>query len=315
MTAKCAVVSPPTLSFYDPSCPTSFQTYASHLHGLGFILMQKQDDDSWDIVQCGSRFLTETKSRYAAIEPELLGIVWAIQKCRLFLSGLSLFSIFTDHKPLIPILNSSFLADHCTVFSLDVVWISGSNTHVRLTRVRICCVTAREIIHKATIKKKLFSPSFLSRHLRCSWCVEKFRRRRGLWAAPRPAGTSQNDYWHPPNCWGVLLFSLVHQGCMRTACNLSFHFMAQEEEGNTDKSSRKIKSRQKNVPVAKSNKPGLKRISRSWHFSLQFPAVAQITKTTRKNRWNFSQCDRGLMTAVGWRMTSSKYSLLWKLIV
>ena len=39
----------------------------------------------------------------------LLGIVWAIQKCRLFLSGLSLFSIFTDHKPLIPILNSKQL--------------------------------------------------------------------------------------------------------------------------------------------------------------------------------------------------------------
>ena len=56
--------------------------------------------------------LTETESRYAAIELELLGIVWAIQKCRLFLSGLSLFSIFTDHKPLvslIPILNSKQL--------------------------------------------------------------------------------------------------------------------------------------------------------------------------------------------------------------
>ena len=73
-------------------------------------------------------------------------------------------------------------------FSLDV------SHAVRLTRVRICCVTAREFIHKATMKRNLFSPSFLSRHLRFSWCVEKFRRRRGLWAALRPAGTSQNDY-------------------------------------------------------------------------------------------------------------------------
>ena len=38
-----------------------------------------------------------------------LGTVWVIQKRRLFLSGLSLFSIFTDHKPLIPILNSKQL--------------------------------------------------------------------------------------------------------------------------------------------------------------------------------------------------------------
>ena len=60
MTAKCALASPPTLSFYDPSCPTCLRTDASRLNGLGFILMQKQDDNSWHIVQCGSRFLTET---------------------------------------------------------------------------------------------------------------------------------------------------------------------------------------------------------------------------------------------------------------
>ena len=109
MTAKCALASPPTLAFYDPCRPTSLRTDASRLHGLGFILMQKQEDDSWHIVQCGSRFLTETESRYAAVELELLGIVWAVLKCRLFLSGLPLFSIFTDHKPLIPILNSKQL--------------------------------------------------------------------------------------------------------------------------------------------------------------------------------------------------------------
>ena len=71
--------------------------------------MQKQDDGSWHIVKCGSCFLTEAESRYAAIKLELLGIVWAIQKCCLFLSGLSLFSIFRDHKYLIPILNSKQL--------------------------------------------------------------------------------------------------------------------------------------------------------------------------------------------------------------
>ena len=108
-TAKCAPASPPTLAFYDPTCPTSLRTDASNLHGLGFILMQKQEDSSWRVVQCGSRFLTAAESRYAAIELELLGIVRAIKKCRLFLAGLPTFSIFTDHKPLIPILNSKQL--------------------------------------------------------------------------------------------------------------------------------------------------------------------------------------------------------------
>ena len=40
--------------------------------------MQKQEDSSWRVVQCGSRFLTAAEIRYAAIELELLGIAWAI---------------------------------------------------------------------------------------------------------------------------------------------------------------------------------------------------------------------------------------------
>ena len=40
------------------------------------------------------------------IELELLAIVWATKKCYLFLEGLVHLDIITDHKPLIPILNS-----------------------------------------------------------------------------------------------------------------------------------------------------------------------------------------------------------------
>ena len=39
------------------------------------------------------------------VEIELLGIVWAVEKCRLFLEGLSNFEVVTDHRPLIPIIN------------------------------------------------------------------------------------------------------------------------------------------------------------------------------------------------------------------
>ena len=137
MTTKCALASPPTLSFYDPSRPMFLRTDASHLHRLGFILMQKQDDNSWHIVQCGSRFLTETESRYAAIELELLGIVWTIKKCRLFLSGLSLLCIFTDHKPLTPPFNSKQLGEiensrlqqlrmKILEYSVTASWVKGT---------------------------------------------------------------------------------------------------------------------------------------------------------------------------------------------
>ena len=55
---KC-LVSPPVLAFFDPTLPTKLQTDASRLHGLGFVLLQKHED--WKLVQCGSRFLTDTE--------------------------------------------------------------------------------------------------------------------------------------------------------------------------------------------------------------------------------------------------------------
>ena len=84
---------------------TSLHVDASRLKGIGFVLKQKQSDGTWRFVQEGSRFLTGTETRYAMIEIELLGIVWAVEKCRLFLEGLSNFEVVTDHRPLNPIIN------------------------------------------------------------------------------------------------------------------------------------------------------------------------------------------------------------------
>ena len=48
-------------------------------------------------------------TRYGVIELELLGVVWAVQECHLFLAG-TLFQVVTDHRSLVPILNSYSLA-------------------------------------------------------------------------------------------------------------------------------------------------------------------------------------------------------------
>ena len=56
-------------------------------------------------VHCGSRFLSDAETRYAIIELELLAVIWAVRKCKLFLSGMH-FTVYTDHRPLIPIVNS-----------------------------------------------------------------------------------------------------------------------------------------------------------------------------------------------------------------
>ena len=61
LNAREIMSSPATLAFYDPSLPTRLSTDASRLHGFGFLLEQKQNDDTWRLVQAGSRFVTDTE--------------------------------------------------------------------------------------------------------------------------------------------------------------------------------------------------------------------------------------------------------------
>ena len=83
---------------------TRLSTDASR-QGLGFIL-QQQTGEEWTLVQAGSWSLSDTETRYALIELEMLAVCWAITKCRVFLAGLQHFHVATDHNPLIPILNT-----------------------------------------------------------------------------------------------------------------------------------------------------------------------------------------------------------------
>ena len=127
-----------TLAFYDPTRQTLLQADASQTKGLGFLLKQKQDDGTWHLVQCGSRWLTEAESRYAMIELELLFVVWATMKCRLFLEGLPHFDVWTDHAPLLPFLNKytldcidnprlQRLRRQLDRFSFTAFWIKGKD--------------------------------------------------------------------------------------------------------------------------------------------------------------------------------------------
>ena len=107
--ARELLSSPTTLAFYNLSLPTRLSTDASRLHGFGFLLEQKQADGEWRVVQAGSRFVTDTEFRYAAIELELAAVVWAFSKCRLFLAGIPHFDLYVDHRPLVPIINRKML--------------------------------------------------------------------------------------------------------------------------------------------------------------------------------------------------------------
>ena len=45
---------------------------------------------------------------YAIVELEMLALVWAVQKCQLYLAGIR-FEVVTDHQPLIGICNGKNL--------------------------------------------------------------------------------------------------------------------------------------------------------------------------------------------------------------
>jgi len=73
---------------------------------MGFVLQQLATDGKWHLVQAGSHCLKEAESQYAVIELERLAVTWAIWKFTMFLTGLPQFEVWTDHNPLVPILNN-----------------------------------------------------------------------------------------------------------------------------------------------------------------------------------------------------------------
>ena len=111
------------LAVYDPKKETVIQSDASS-HGIGATLSQVQSDGTLRLVCAASRSLTETERRYATIEQEALAIVWACEKFRNYVIGLTV-RIQTDHKPLIPLLND---------ISLDKLPVRVQRFRMRLMR-------------------------------------------------------------------------------------------------------------------------------------------------------------------------------------
>ena len=64
--------------------------------------MQKQHDDQWRPVAYASRAMSPTEQRYAQIEKEALGIMWASECDADYLIGPK-YHIVTDHKMLVPL--------------------------------------------------------------------------------------------------------------------------------------------------------------------------------------------------------------------
>ena len=70
--------------------------------------MQKHGEE-WKMICCGSRFISETERRYSMVELEMLAVVWALKKCKVYLLGMKKFQIIVDHKPLESIMDKKTL--------------------------------------------------------------------------------------------------------------------------------------------------------------------------------------------------------------
>ena len=99
------------LATFDVSRETRLETDAARTRGLGYALMQREpgEEGRWRVVDAGSRFLSDTETRYATIELECLAAKWAMKKCRLYLLGLPAFTLAVDHLPLKSILDRQTL--------------------------------------------------------------------------------------------------------------------------------------------------------------------------------------------------------------
>ena len=137
---KKILTGPLIMGYYNPILKTEVITDASRI-GLGFILRQFDENaDRWRLIQCGSRALSDTESRYAVCELEGLGILFALRKCRHYLIGMAKFDILTDHKSLI----SVFKKDLCSTenvrlrrylekvqeFNFEVKYTKGSKNNI-----------------------------------------------------------------------------------------------------------------------------------------------------------------------------------------
>ena len=96
---KTALTDTPVMAYFDQTRETKVIVDASPV-GVGAMLTQ-----NGKIISYASRALTDTEQRYSQTDREFLAVVYGAEHFHLYLYG-GKFTVVTDHKPLIGIMNS-----------------------------------------------------------------------------------------------------------------------------------------------------------------------------------------------------------------
>ena len=98
----------PILAYADYKKPFRLNTDASE-QGLGAVLYQQQDDETFRVIAYASRTLSKTERNYDAHKLEFLALKWSItQRFHEYLYG-GTFEVYTDNNPLMYVLTSAKL--------------------------------------------------------------------------------------------------------------------------------------------------------------------------------------------------------------
>ena len=135
------------LAYYRPGKPIEIYTDAACTKGFGSVVKQLQPGNAWKPIMVGSRVLTDAETRYAPIEAEVTAMTWALRKARKFLIGAPRFKVFTDHRPLVSLVNQKRYDEiantrilrnvtKCRDFNMKVEYIKGVNNVIADTLSR-----------------------------------------------------------------------------------------------------------------------------------------------------------------------------------
>ena len=103
--SKELLTSDDVLVHFDPTLDLVLACDASQ-YGIGAVLAHRMPNGSERPIAFASRTLTNTENKYAQIEKEGLVCVYGVKKFHCYLYGCH-FSLISDHKPLLSLLNGS----------------------------------------------------------------------------------------------------------------------------------------------------------------------------------------------------------------